>query len=170
MRADVSLLAVAISLDKFNGVFQQLYTITNFAEIQQKSYDMAIAYFRCRGTENLPLFTAPDTTMEISITICKVQRKLLSILTDRFADQFLLNAQGMLFFYWSLVLFSSSWSLQPAWWKNNKVVNGTKVSCLVVPIILAVLIRFPQINQNDIANLLVMNIIGEKPARQSRPD
>lgn len=64
-----------MSLDKFNAFGQQLHTIFNFAEIEQRSYDMAIAYFKCRGEENLPLFTAPDKISEFSISACKFPRK-----------------------------------------------------------------------------------------------
>ncbi|RPA85108.1 hypothetical protein BJ508DRAFT_13210 [Ascobolus immersus RN42] len=139
----ISLLAVVVSLDKFNAFGQQLYTLFNFAEIEKKSYNMAIAYFRCRGEKNLPLFTAPDKISEISIS----------------AFLYLVNTQGLLFFYWSLILFSSSWSLQPNWWKNTKVVTATKVSCFILPGVQLALLRVPAIRDSDIWSLVIMNAI-----------
>lgn len=71
IKEDISLLALAISLDKFNSFAQQLYTLFNFRDIQLKAYNLAVEYFRCRGAESLPLFTAPDDAASVFIHVRK---------------------------------------------------------------------------------------------------
>jgi hypothetical protein len=60
----------------------------------------------------------------------------------------------------SLILFGSSWTLRPAWWYNQKAIIGTKISCFVLPAIQLGLLRLEAIENNDFAQLVIMNIIG----------
>jgi hypothetical protein len=69
----------------------------------------------------------------------------------------------MLFFYWSLLLFASSWSLSPVWWKRKRIVAATKVSCFVVPAIQTGLLRLDAVRNNEIAHMFVMNALSASP-------
>lgn len=123
---------------------------------------MAVAYFKCRGSEGLPLFTAPDGVTSVFIHVREwilSPGRLGCVLI--LIEHYLVNAEGLLFFYWSMILFSSSWALSPVWWKSRNVITGTKISCLLVPALQLGLMRIPAIMNSDVGNLVVMNIISK---------
>lgn len=84
---------------------------------------------------------------------------ILTLLTE--PEMYFVNSQGLLFFYWSLILFSSSWSLSPVWWKNQKIIIGTKISCFALPAIQLGLLRLESLRDNDLAQLILMNCISK---------
>ena len=115
----------------------------NFQPLMLEIFRMVMDFFECRGTDPLPLFTAPNEMVSVFFSI----------------QQYLVNTQGLLFFYWSMVLFASSWSLSRQWWKNKKFITGTKISCFVLPGIQGGLLRIPAIRDNDWATMMIMNVM-----------
>jgi hypothetical protein len=80
----VSLLAIGVALDKFNTFAQQIYIMFNFKDLMLQIFRMVMDFFDCGGIEPLPLFTAPNEVISGFVTI----------------QLYLVNAQGLLFFYW----------------------------------------------------------------------
>jgi hypothetical protein len=75
----------------------------------------------------------------------------------------------MLFFYWALLLFASSWGLTPIWWKNARIVAATKLSCFLVPALQTGLLQIAAIRNNNVAHMFVMNAMSSAPPQHPSP-
>ncbi|KAH0605412.1 uncharacterized protein H6S33_004634 [Morchella sextelata] len=139
----VSILAIVVALGNFNSFVQQIYTLLHFSDLMLEAFRLATRMFQCNGNEPFPLFHTNDKYVSAFLSL----------------QMYFVNSQGLLFFYWSLILFSSSWSLSPVWWKNKKIIISTKISCFALPAIQLGLLRLESLRDKDLAQLILMNCI-----------
>lgn len=187
-RIDVSILAVVIALSNFNSFTQQIYTLVNFSDLMLEAFQLATEMFQCGGTEPFPLFHTTDKNISALLSVreltfaflgswymlisyrdvfYKFARIIILLLVRDFFFSFAKSNSGLSdfggVFARSLILFASSWSLSPVWWKNQKTIIATKISCFALPALQLGVLRLNVLLGNDFAQLIIMNCISKHP-------
>ncbi|RPB05542.1 hypothetical protein L873DRAFT_1840024 [Choiromyces venosus 120613-1] len=136
----VSLLSLSIFIQQLFTITHEIVNLVLWPALQIEVYEAYIKQWR-----------NPNASIAYESSPNIVVKTIFAIRTYFF------NAESLLFFFWSLMLFVSIWEIQSRVLKSDRFIAGSKWICFLLPAVQVILANLPQVRKVTALYLALCN-------------